>query len=156
MKRKFLSAILFPALCITMMISAGCSGSSGSSGGGAVIGPNGQPIFTGNSTPAASTTAPTQNNPAAGFVGTWVHTYDYFGSTYRTTLVLGNDGSAMYYNEEAELGNFSGYWGTSDGGMTITINRSDGIVSTCRIQGATLIETTNEGGYTYEAEYQRQ
>ena len=149
--------IVFIVLCMTLLL-AGCSGSSG---GGIsptpdFIGHNGPPAFQDNPTQQSYNTAPAANNPGSSFVGTWVHSYEYFDMTYRTTLVINPDGSAVYYNEEAELGNYNASWSSADGGMSITIRRSDGVISTCRVQGSVLTEITEEYGAYYQADYQRQ
>ncbi|GEM_PF-5848843 len=88
-----------------------------------------------------------------GFVGSWVHTYEYFDNTYRTTLVINGDGTAVYYNEEEELGNLNATWSVNEG--IIVVTRSDGVISQCRLEGNTLIEITQENGETFTAEYSR-
>ncbi len=90
---------------------------------------------------------------AAAFVGTWVHTYEYFGNVYRTTLVIDANGTAAYYNEETELGNFTASWQLING--SLAVNRSDGVSSTLTLSGTSLIETTYENGDAYQAEYFR-
>lgn len=96
---------------------------------------------------------PQDGSPAASFIGTWVHTYEYFDVTYHTTLVIDQNGTAAYYNEEAELGNFTATWQLS--GNSLYVSRSDGVQSVLTINGSTLTETGYEDGQAYEAEYYR-
>ena len=67
--------------------------------------------------------------------------------------VINADGSAVYYNEEAELGNFNASWQYSGDG--IALQRSDGVTATARMQGGVLVEQSVENGVSYTAEYQR-
>ena len=156
MKRKVrIPAVIAGAVCAAALLCCGCSGSGSSEGTTAFVpGMPGQVNQNPTTTFTPGTATPgTTTNSSNSFVGNWVHTYEYFGNTYRTTLVIDSSGSAMYYNEEAELGNFSGSWSTN--GNTLVINRSDGVVSQCVVNGNILTEYSTEDGQTYTAEYQR-
>ncbi len=152
MKKNRVSVISVTLLSvISLLFAVGCSSHSG--GAAAVLpGAAGQ---AGKNTPFVSTapSAPVQSAVSSAFVGSWVHTYEYMGNTYRTTLVIKSDGSAVYYNEETELGNFSAVWQYSGSG--ITLQRSDGVNSAAVIQNGVLTEQTFENGETYVAEYNR-
>lgn len=149
------------------LLLPGCAGSGGGTDTGTAQGIN--PLFpiqqsalqqdTTPQTPAQQNPVPqtpaTQaaDNVSAYYIGTWVHTYEYFDVTYRTTLVIDANGTAVYYNDEAELGNFSATWQLN--GSSLYVSRSDGIQSTLTLNGSTLIETSYEDGQTYQAEYYR-
>ena len=109
----------------------------------------------GGTTPTVSQDTPSAVSTVTdnAYVGSWVHTYEYLDSTYRTTLVINADGTAVYYNEEAALGNFTASWQYS--GTGIALQRSDGVLATAVIQGSVLVEQSVENGVTYTAEYQR-
>lgn len=130
MKKRFV--IIAAALSISaVFLSAGCSssGGSGSSGSGLDIGVSGiKELDIASDSP---------------YVGTWIDEYEYFDETYRTTLVISANGTAAYYNEEAELGNFSATW--KDNGDSITILRSDGSKMTAYISDGVLIEQDDTG-----------
>lgn len=138
------------ASALTMLFS-GCS----SSGGATVPAAN---LPTGTQQYAGMQQYPdTQQVPAVNassqFVGTWVHTYQYFDQTYRTTLVISANGTAVYYNEEAALGNFNATWQESNG--QASVRRSDGLSSTLTVSGNVLTEQSYENGEVYTAEYYR-
>ena len=154
MKKRLLSVIAALAFSLTVIVTAGCSGGAPSQQGvqGGVFAQPGLqdgPVQQGGNG-QTSQTQPALSNP---FAGNWVHIYEYLGNTYRTTLVIDPGGTAVYYNEEAELGNFSASWYANGSG--ISISRSDGVTSECRIEGNTLIEVSMENGNYYEAQYQR-
>lgn len=160
MRRKkrmtVLLSLLVGGLLICLCGTVGCSGSNGNTGGAAAVLPGaaGQTgSVTAPSTAVVPTEQPTPANGNSAFVGSWVHTYEYFDMTYHTTLVIQADGSAVYYNEEAELGNFSASWQYS--GEGIYLQRSDGVTATAVLQNGMLIEQSVENGTAYTAEYQR-
>ena len=155
MKKKITAFATLLMICV----SAGCSGGTqqnnndsgvfavpflpGSVQSSAVQEPGGTQLSGGIQTPTAS----------SGYVGTWQHTYEYFDTQYHTTLVIDGNGTAAFYNDDAELGNFSASW--YDTGSGISISRSDGVQSTAVIENGVLIETTYENGSYYQAEYYR-
>ncbi|MBQ3887878.1 MAG: hypothetical protein II735_07890 [Clostridia bacterium] len=141
-----------------LLCAVGCSNGSGDASAflpGAAGQTGNDTLSNGASYPMSAASvpsmAPTTNG--AGYIGSWVHTYEYFDNTYRTTLVINADGSAVYYNEEAELGNFNASWQYSGDG--IALQRSDGVTATARMQGGVLVEQSVENGVSYTAEYQR-
>ena len=167
MKPNRSCAVLFCTVSAAVLIASGCA----ASGGGTTADQGTRPLFPiqqsdlQQSPAPQSPTQPSQQVPAAPapqtpadgiisqYLGTWVHTYEYFDTTYRTTLVIDQNGTAVYYNEEAELGNFSATW--QQNGSSLYVVRSDGTSSTLTLNGTTLIETSYEDGYTYQAEYTR-
>ena len=162
MKRSF----VFAALCVMIGSTtalAACSSGDGSGNGAPVnYSPFGQiPGQNSYSAPQVSSGTNSVADPAnntgsySQFIGTWVHEYEYFGSVYKTTLIISSGGTAAYYNEEAELGNFSGSWAPDANGY-IKMTRSDGVVSYLYADTSRLTEYTVEDGQTYTAEYYRQ
>lgn len=162
MRRKQRTTVLFffliGGLCICLCGAAGCSGSTGGTGGAAAVlpgaaGHTGQQVGTSIGAIPADPSTPTINDNSSAFVGSWVHTYEYFDTTYHTTLVIQADGSAVYHNEEAELGNYTASWQYS--GEGIFLQRNDGVTATAVLQNGVLIEQSIENGTAYTAEYQR-
>ena len=138
-----------------LLCAVGCSNGSGDASAflpGAAGQTSGGAVSNNSSYPAAVQPSVTPAD-TVGYIGSWGHTYEYFDNTYRTTLVINADGSAVYYNEEAELGNFNASWQYSGDG--IALQRSDGVTATARMQGGVLVEQSVENGVSYTAEYQR-
>lgn len=127
MKKRFVMLAAVFGLTIAFMAS-GCS-SSGGSGSGSNTGISG-----------LTAQEPISDSP---YVGTWIHEYEYFDQPYRTTLIISSGGTAAYYNEDTELGNYTASW--QDNGDSITIWRSDGSVMTAYISDGTLIEQDESG-----------
>lgn len=149
-KTLLISAALIACIC------AGCSGgSSDGSGAGGMFPIAGMPAGTQSTqNPVGQDQGGIQTPTASsGYTGSWQHTYEYFDTQYHTTLVINGDGSAVYYNDDPTLGNFSASW--YDTGNGISISRSDGVQSTAVIQNGMLIETSYEDGNYYQAEYYR-
>ncbi len=137
------------------LLSAGCS--SGGTATGTATAPEALQTSSAQLMPGQQTIpgqqVPIQPVSSSPYVGTWVHTYEYFGTNYHTTLVINADGTAVFYNEEAELGNFSASW--QDTGTSLSLQRSDGVQSVCTVAGNILTEQSYENGSVYTAEYVR-
>ena len=145
-KTILISAALIACIC------AGCSGGSTDGSAGGVFLMPGVPA--GTQTTVGQDSGGTQTpTVSSGYAGTWQHTYEYFDTQYHTTLVINDNGTAAYYNDDTALGNFSATW--YDTGNGISISRSDGVQSTAVIQNGMLIETSYEDGNYYQAEYYR-
>lgn len=143
MKQYIKRCLICTAAAALLCICSGCSGSGGTSAGTNTFLPGTNGGTAPAQTPAAST----------GYTGTWVHTYEYFDTQYKTTLIISPEGTAAFYNDDAGLGNFTATW--QDTGSGIIIYRSDGVQSQAVLSGGTLIETTYENGAAYQAEYYR-